>query len=121
MKRTNLLFFLSAFLFTCLPLFAAAPVKDDRAAAYFHYMLGAVKENSRDYPGAIDEYKEALKHDPEASDIFARLASLYAQTDRLDEATADAQKASYAGPGLHAKVVYRRRKCGRHGQSHARI
>lgn len=87
---------ISALLWCSTSLPAAA--RDERAAAYYHYMLGAMKENSRDYTGAIEEYREALKNDPEASEIFARLASLYAQTDRLDEAVADAQKAIERNP-----------------------
>lgn len=76
----------------------ALTAKGEHDQAYYHYMMGAMKENQRDYTGAIAEYREALKYDPEASDIFARLASLYAQTDRLDEAVQDATKAIQSNP-----------------------
>src|SRR5262245_4305203 len=77
---------------------ATATTQESRADAYYHYMMGAMKENLRDYNAAIDEYKLALNGDPEASEIFARLAALYAQTDRLDEAVRDAEKAVQRNP-----------------------
>ena len=75
-----------------------AVVEKKTGEAYYHFMMGAMKENSRDYAGAILEYREALKFDPDASEIFAKLASLYAQTDRIAEAIADAQKAIERNP-----------------------
>ena len=67
--------------------------KPDQSEAYYHFILGALKERSRDYSAAIEEYREALQYDPKASDIFARLSDLYIQTNRLQDAMKDAQKA----------------------------
>jgi tetratricopeptide (TPR) repeat protein len=73
--------------------FDASAKEATQAKAYYHYMLGSLKEVSRDYSAAIDEYRKALKYDPEASEIFSRLAYLYVQTNRMDEAIKDVQKA----------------------------
>lgn len=70
----------------------------DRAQAYFHYLLASQKELSRDMKGAIEEYKEALKHDPNSSEILSRLASLYVQTDQIDEAIQETKMAIAKNP-----------------------
>lgn len=76
----------------------ATDAQPDHAQAYFHYLMGTMKEHTRDFNGAITEYREALKFDPNSSDIYARLADLYVQSNRIDEAVQDAQKALTQNP-----------------------
>lgn len=77
----------------------AANAVPDHAQAYYHYLMGTMKEHDRDFNGAITEYKEALKFDPNSADIYSRLADLYVQANRIDEAVQDAQKALQQNPG----------------------
>jgi tetratricopeptide (TPR) repeat protein len=70
----------------------------DHAQAYYHYLLASQKELSRDLKGAIEEYKEALKHDPNSSEILSRLAGLYVQTDQIDEAVQETKMAIAKNP-----------------------
>ncbi|HJZ10835.1 MAG TPA: tetratricopeptide repeat protein [Acidobacteriota bacterium] len=70
----------------------------DRSQAYYHFLLGSMKERSREYASAIQEYREALKYDPKASEVYARLAELYIQTNRMDEAIQDANRALEKNP-----------------------
>ncbi len=70
----------------------------DRSQAYYHFMLGLLKERSQNLSEAIEQYREALEHDPKASDIFVRLADLYVQTNRVPEAVQDAQSAIQKDP-----------------------
>jgi predicted Zn-dependent protease len=69
----------------------ATEQSDDRSQAYYHFMVGLMKERSQDLSAAIDQYREALQYDPKAPEIFARLADLYVQTNRVQEAVKDAQ------------------------------
>src|ERR1041385_3601076 len=94
------LIFLFLFAFCSVKVQATSAANDEttRAQAYYHYVMGAMKENSRDYSTAIDEYKQALKFDPEASEILSHLANLYVQTNRMDEAISDAHKAIERNP-----------------------
>lgn len=72
--------------------------ENTQAKAYYHYMLGSLKETARDYSTAIEEYRTALKYDPDASEIFSRLAYLYVQTNRMQEAIKDVKKAIEMNP-----------------------
>ena len=95
MQKRNFLSFVLMFLFAA----SAFAAEDDlQAKAYYHFLMAAMKETSRQYSAAIDEYKEALKYDPDASEIFSRLAYLYIQTNRIDEAIGEAQKAIQKNP-----------------------
>jgi tetratricopeptide (TPR) repeat protein len=76
----------------------SAASESDKSKAYYHYLSGALKENKRQYNEAIDQYREALKFDPDSSEIFSRLAYLYVQTNRIAEAVEDAQKAIEKDP-----------------------
>ena len=69
-----------------------------RGDAYYHYMQGALLENHRKYDDAIKEYKQALQSDPDSSEILAKLAYLYVQTNRMSEAVEDAEKAIEKNP-----------------------
>src|SRR5262249_35096007 len=73
-------------------------VQLDRGQAFYHYLVASHKELSRDYSGAIDEYREALKFDPESSEILSHLASLYIQTNRIDDAVAESKLAIGKNP-----------------------
>src|SRR5262245_41790570 len=95
MQKRNFWTFILAFLFA---ISAFAADDDPQSKAYYHFLMGAMKESTRQYSVAIDEYKEALKYDPDASEIFSRLAYLYIQTNRMEEAIAEAQKAIQKNP-----------------------
>ena len=69
-----------------------------RGDAYYHYMQGALLENDRKYDDAIKEYQQALQSDPDSSEILAKLAYLYVQTNRMSEAVEDAEKAIEKNP-----------------------
>ncbi|MGA3186424.1 MAG: tetratricopeptide repeat protein [Bryobacteraceae bacterium] len=77
----------------------------DRAAAFYHYSLGhmyadlASQNGSADYiKKAIENYKLAIKEDPQTPMIGEELSELYIQTGRLREAQADAEEALKANP-----------------------
>jgi tetratricopeptide (TPR) repeat protein len=84
-------------LFSAMPAFAVT-TQADHAESYYHYLMGTMREHDRDFNAAINEYREALKYDPNSSDIYARLADLYVQANRIDEAVQDAQKALAQNP-----------------------
>ena len=75
-----------------------AQPSQERSQAYYHFMLGLMKERSQDLSAAIDQYREALQYDPRASEIFSRLADLYVQTNRVPEAVEDAEAALKKNP-----------------------
>lgn len=77
---------------------AASTAAPDRSQAYYHFMIATLKERSRHYSEAIEEYRLALQYDPKASEILSRLADLYIQTDRVGEAIQEAQKALEKDP-----------------------
>jgi tetratricopeptide (TPR) repeat protein len=87
---------------------AAKPAekKTDKAAAYYHYSLGhlygelAAQYNNRgEYLNkAIDNFRQAMKADPEASFIAEELSDLYIQSGRLREAVTDAEEAIKQNP-----------------------
>ncbi len=77
---------------------AAAPAEDARAQAYRHYTLGRLHlELAGDFNRgdhlrrAIDEFKEALKYDPYASEIVVQLAEAYRRSGRIREAVVEAR------------------------------
>src|SRR4030095_9860776 len=88
---------LGLMLVIALPL-TAAQGSEDRSEAYYHFMLGLMKERSQDLSAAIDQYREALEFDPKASEIFVRLGDLYVQTNRVPEAVKDAEQAIQKDP-----------------------
>jgi tetratricopeptide (TPR) repeat protein len=93
----NKKFVLVAIFFALTPVWGAQESKE-RSQAYYHFMLGLMKERSQDLSAAIDQYREALHYDPKATEIFARLADLYVQTNRVPEAVKDAQSEIQKNP-----------------------
>jgi tetratricopeptide (TPR) repeat protein len=85
--------------------FAAQAQTVDHAAAYYHYSLGhmyadlASINGSPDYiRKAIENYKLAIKEDPNTPMLSEELSELYIQTGRLREAQSDAEDALKANP-----------------------
>ncbi|MGE5325167.1 MAG: tetratricopeptide repeat protein [Actinomycetota bacterium] len=77
---------------------AAQTTKPDKAAAYYHFSLGHIYEESMAMYGrsdyatkAIDEYKKAIQADPTSDFLNAHLAELYARTGRVRDAVLEAQ------------------------------
>src|SRR3984957_15187852 len=77
----------------------------DHASAYYHYSLGhmyadlASINGSPDYiKKAIENYKLAIKEDPQTPMLGEELSELYIQTGRLREAQSDAEEALKANP-----------------------
>ncbi len=90
-----------------------------KAAAYYHYALGHLYEemagagsngNHADYINeAIDNYKLAMKEDPNASFLVQEIAELYRVSGRLREAVEEAQNALKTNPSdLNAHRVLAR-------------
>lgn len=76
----------------------AQTTKPDKAAAYYHFSLGHIYEESMamygrsDYASkAIEEYKKAIQADPGSDFLNAQLAGLYARTGRVRDAVLEAQ------------------------------
>ncbi len=65
----------------------ATPSNSD---AYFLFLQGHMLEGDGDVAGAIDSYKQAIVAAPEAADIRAELAGVYARAGRTSEAVAAA-------------------------------
>ncbi len=82
-----------------IPPVDAVQENSDRSQAYYHYLLGTLAERSRELSEAITEYREALRYDPRASEIYARLADLYIQTNRTQEAIREAEESIKQDPG----------------------
>lgn len=84
---------------------AAQPQTADHAAAYYHYSLGHMYADLASINGspeyikkAIENYKLAIKDDPQTPMLSEELSELYIQTGRLREAQADAEEALKANP-----------------------
>lgn len=93
------------------------PEKGDRSAAYYHYSLGhlyaelATSYGNRGeyYTKAIENYRLALKADPNATFISEELSDLYIQSGRLREAMAEAEEVLKQNPNdLNARRVLAR-------------
>ncbi|HET9182481.1 MAG TPA: tetratricopeptide repeat protein [Candidatus Angelobacter sp.] len=76
----------------------AQNTKPDKAAAYYHFALGHMYEESMAMYGqsdyatkAIEEYKKAIQADPTSDFLNAQLAGLYARTGRVRDAVLEAQ------------------------------
>jgi tetratricopeptide (TPR) repeat protein len=84
----------------------AAAQQPDRGKAYYHYSMGhlyaelagAYGNRSEYLNQAIDNYREAMKADPEASFIAERLSDLYLQAGRVKEAITDSEAALRDNP-----------------------
>jgi tetratricopeptide (TPR) repeat protein len=86
---------------------AQAPKKQvDRASAYYHYTLahmyaelaGAYGTRNDYINKAIDNYKEAIKADPETPMLSEELSELYIASGRMREAQNDAEEALRQNP-----------------------
>ena len=62
------------------------PSAEDRAAAYHAFILGRSLEADGDVDGAAAAHRRAASLDPDAADIRAELAGLFARANRSDEA-----------------------------------
>ena len=86
--------FLIGALVTVAVLVSAGPVQaqstveppgfEDRAEAYYAFVLGRSLEGTGDVDGAVDAYRRAAALDPGASGIWAELAALYARRNQPD-------------------------------------
>jgi tetratricopeptide (TPR) repeat protein len=84
---------------------AQAP-KPDRASAYYHAALGHLyAELAAQFGGrgeylqkAIENYRLAVQHDPEASSLAEELAELYVQSGQLRSAVAEFEEAVKRNP-----------------------
>jgi tetratricopeptide (TPR) repeat protein len=84
----------------------AGATKVDKAAAYYHYALAHMYAEMAGAPGsrneflnrAIDNYKEAIKADPNTPLLTEELSDLYIQSGRLREAQTDAEEALRQNP-----------------------
>src|SRR5580698_7676633 len=77
----------------------------DHAAAYYHYSLGHMYADLASINGspeyirkAIENYKLAIKDDPNTPMLSEELSELYIQTGRLREAQSDAEDALKINP-----------------------
>jgi tetratricopeptide (TPR) repeat protein len=83
-----------------------AAKKPDKAAAYYHFALGHLYSelaqsysNRTDYLNrAIENYRLAMKADPDAAFLSEELSDLYIQAGRVREAVSDAEEALKANP-----------------------
>jgi len=100
---------LAVVLLTALPGNAqtpAAPKPADKANAYYHFTLGHLYAelagaygNRGDYLArAIENYRAAMKADPDASFLAEELSDLYIQSGRLREAVEEAESAIKTNP-----------------------
>ena len=95
--------FLIGALVTVAVLVSAGPVQaqstveppgfEDRAEAYYAFVLGRSLEGTGDVDGAVDAYRRAAALDPGASGIWAELAALYARRNQPDSAIEAANEA----------------------------
>ena len=75
---------------------AAAPAstpRQQKADAYYQFILAQQLESSGDVDGAIAAYEKARQLDPESAEIPAQLASLYMHQSRLQQAISTAEAA----------------------------
>jgi tetratricopeptide (TPR) repeat protein len=84
---------------------AASGNNVDHASAYYHYALAHIYAEMAGEPGgreyidqAIQNYKEALKADPNSATISDELAEFYVQAGLLSDAESDAEKALAKDP-----------------------
>ncbi|MDZ4799237.1 MAG: tetratricopeptide repeat protein [Bryobacteraceae bacterium] len=93
---------------TAAPGKKAAPQaeKVDKASAYYHFSLGHLYTelagaygNKGEYLNkAIENYRLAMREDPDASFLAEELSDLYVQSGRLREAVTEAEEALKANP-----------------------
>lgn len=69
------------------------PSTDAISQAYFLFLQGRVFDSRDDMAAAIAAYQQALELLPQAADIHAELAGLYARRGQVDDATREARLA----------------------------
>jgi tetratricopeptide (TPR) repeat protein len=79
---------------------AASPENQEtsQTLAYYHYLRAQQMLLAEDEPGAIQEYEEALKEDPEAARMELELASLYQRQGDVKKALAHVKKSLELNP-----------------------
>ena len=127
---------LAATLVVCLTVAAAAaPPQEgtekavpDREKAYYHFSLGylyeqlAVEHMNREYLSrAVEEYRAAIKADPNSGLLRRQLIELFARANRLDDAVAEADKLLTENPEdlellRQMGQIYSRYAFGRRGE-----
>lgn len=96
------------------------PGTSDRARAYLHYSLGhlyyergMLTQNQTLLNQAIDEFEEALKYDPDSTEVSMELAEIYAGTGRWRSAlqqiedSVDRNPSDVAARGLLGRLYVR--------------
>ncbi len=81
----------------------SAPVQaearsENRAAAYYHFSLGRLLEESGSFFKAEAEYRKALQHDPQSSQLHTEVASAYLRNNRVLEAIQQLETATRIDP-----------------------
>ncbi len=81
------------------PTDAKAPADNSQADAYYYFTMGHLQEqqyeitnNADSVNEAVDDYKKALDLNPGSPTIMERLAEVYAKSQRVREAVAEAQQ-----------------------------
>ena len=74
----------------------ARPV--NRSAAYYHFSLGRLLEESGSFFKAEAEYRKALRHDPRSSQLHTEVASAYLRNNRILEAIQQFETAARIDP-----------------------
>lgn len=69
-----------------------APSAESVGQAYYLYVQGRTLDDGNDLPGAEAKYREALALLPNAAELHAELAGVYAEEGKLDDAQAEATK-----------------------------
>lgn len=107
MKFSKSVLIISASLYAGLAGAQTAPAKKvDKGTAYYHFTLGHLYSelagaygNRGDYLGkAIENYRAAMKADPDAAFLAEELSDLYVQSGRLREAVTEAEEALKINP-----------------------
>ncbi len=79
------------------PVQAEAP-SVNRAAAYYHFSLGRLLEESGSFFKAEAEYRKALQHDPQSSQLHTEVAGAYLRNNRVLEAIQQLETATRIDP-----------------------
>jgi tetratricopeptide (TPR) repeat protein len=77
---------------------APAATPEQIGQAYYLYMQGRMLDESDDLKGAADKYRQALQLLPDAAELRAELAGIYAQQGELEQAEAEAERAVSLDP-----------------------
>ena len=77
---------------------AQTPAQANVAEAYAQFLIGHHLDEVDDEAGAIAAYTRAMELDPTAADIPAELAALYLRQNKIQEASATAERALKVSP-----------------------